>query len=128
MNANPTEDGYLLRLRREVEQEIHSYVYEVPDDAIGDRMTDMAVADGLARMRGSLVDPYWVEVEVRDTFDQIGMSVPPHRKCAVVADDGKGMVLMFDPVEGSFVLAQRGAKGLSTFGVRGDAVGCFLAR
>jgi hypothetical protein len=128
MDSNPTEDGYLLRLRREVEQEIRNYVYGVPDDAIGNRMTDTAVADGLAQMRASLVDPYWVVVEVRDTFDQIVTSAPAHRKCAAVADDGKGMVLLFDPVEQSFVLAQRGATRLSTFGVRGDAVGCFLSR
>ena len=79
-------------------------------------------------MRGSLIDPYWVEVELRDTFEQIKMSDSERRKCAAVADDGKGMLLLFDPVEQSFVLAQRGVTGLSTFGVRGDAVGCFLAR
>ncbi len=128
MTSNPTEHGYLLTLRREVEQEINNYVYEVPDDAIGNRMTETAVADALAQMRGSLIDPYWVDVELRDTFTQIVTSGPAHRKCAAVADDGKGMVLLFDPIEKSFVLAQRGATGLLTFGVRGDAVGCFLSR
>ena len=52
MNANPTEDGYLLRLRREVEQEIHSYVYEVPDDAIGDRMTTWRLQMALRECEG----------------------------------------------------------------------------
>jgi len=52
----------------------------------------------------------------------------PRRKCAAIADDGKGMLLLFDPTEDSFVLAESGSKGLTTFGVRGDAVGCFLAR
>ena len=54
-------------------------------------MTDTVVAHGVAEMRASLLDPCWVVVEVRDTFNQIGMGAPVHRKCAVVADDGEGM-------------------------------------
>jgi hypothetical protein len=56
------------------------------------------------------------------------MTVAPRRKCVVVADDAKGTLLLFDPVEESFVLAERGGAGLTTFGARGDAVGCFRAR
>jgi hypothetical protein len=56
------------------------------------------------------------------------MTTGPRRKCAAVAEDGKGVLLLFDPAENSFVLAERGSTGLTTFGVRGDAVGCFLAR
>ena len=128
MNFDYTDDAYLLRLRRGVETEMRDYVYELPDNAIGNPMADTAVAEGLAQLRASLVNPYWVEVELRDTFDQVGMDVPILRKCAVVADDGKGIVLLFDPVAGEFVLAQPGATRLQTVGVRGDAVGCFLSR
>jgi hypothetical protein len=128
MNSDPTEREYLLQLRRKVEEDIRSYVYVFPDEAIGNRWTDAKVADGLAQMRTSLIDPYWAVVELRDTFDQVRMSNSDHRKCAAVADDGKGMVLLFDPVEESFVLAQRTATGLTTIGIRGDSVGCFLAR
>jgi hypothetical protein len=129
MDVDYTDDEYLLRLQRRVETEIRDYVYEFPDTGmIGNRMPDAWVAEGLAQMRTSLVNPYWVEVEVRDTIDQIEMDVPISRKSAVVADDGKGTVLLFDPVAGEFMLAQPGAKRLETFGVRGDAVGCFLAR
>jgi hypothetical protein len=128
MDVDYTDDEYLLRLRRGVETEIGDYVYEFPDNGmIGNRMPDARVEAGLAQMRTSLVNPYWVEVEVRDTLNQIGMDPPIVRKCAVVADDGRGTVLLFDPVEGGFVLAQPGAKRLGTIGVRGDAVGCFLA-
>ena len=128
MNSDATEDEYLLQLRRKVEEDIRSYVYVFPDNAIGNRWPDAKVADGLAQMRASLIDPYWAVVELRDTFDQLRMSNSDHRKCAAVADDRKGIILLFYPIEESFVLAQRSATGLTTFGVRGDSVGCFLAR
>jgi len=128
MDSNVSEREYLSGLRREVERNIDTYVYRVPEGAVGNPMSDAAIADGLAQMRALVVDPYWVEVEVRDTFEQITMTDPPRRACAVVADDGGGILLLYDPVEKSFVLAKREDSGLSTFGVRGDAVGCFLAR
>ena len=128
MDTEPTEVEYLSNLRQRVEKEIETYVYECPDEAIGNPWTDEAVQNGLCQFRASLVQPYWTEVEIRDTFDQVGMPVAPQRKCVVVADDGKGMLLLFDPVENSFTLAERHGAGLTTFGVRGDAVGCFLAR
>jgi len=72
---------------------------------IGNRWPDAKVADNLDQMRASLIDPYWAVVELRDTLDQVRMSNSDHRRCAAVADDGKGMVPLFDPVEESFVLA-----------------------
>lgn len=128
MKPNFSKREYLSGLRQKVERKIDAYVYKVPEDAIGNPMTDAAIAGGLAQMRASLVDPYWMEVEVRDTFEQCAMSNPPRRNCAVVADDGKGILLVYDPVDELFALAKRGGTGLATFGVRGDAVGCFLAR
>ena len=127
MNTEPKEVD-LSRLRQRVEKEIETYVYDFPDNAIGNPWTDAAIQRGLAKFRASLVEPYWTEVEIRDTFEQVGMIEGPRRKCAAVADDGKGMFLLFDPTEDSFVLAERQSTGLTTFGVRGDAVGCFLAR
>jgi hypothetical protein len=127
MDTEPKEVD-LARLRQHVETELETYVYDFPDTAIGNPWTDAAVQQGLAKFRASLVEPYWTEVEIRDTFEQVGTIEGPRRKCAAVADDGKGMLLLFDPTEDSFVLAERGSTGLTTFGVRGDAVGCFLAR
>jgi hypothetical protein len=127
MNTEPKKVD-LSRLRQQVENEIETYVYDFPDNAIGNPWTDAAVQQGLAQFRASLIEPYWAEVEIRDTFEQIGMIEAPRRTCAAVADDGKGVLLMFDPAVDSFVLAERGKTGLTTFGVRGDAVGCFLAR
>ena len=77
-------------------------------------------------MKSCLVDPYWLEVEIRDTFDQIGMQFAPRRNCVVVADSNDGYLLLFDPDENNFVLAQLIGRQTVTIGVRGDAVGCFL--
>ena len=118
----------LSYLRQSLEKQIDEYVYVFPDWATGNPIPPERIAAGLAEMRASLIDPYWVDVEIRDTFEQCGMSSGPRRRCVVVADDRKGMWLLFDPPEQSFVLARRTDTGLVTFNVRGDAVGCFLAR
>jgi hypothetical protein len=128
-HMNSTNDSQSLSyLRLSVERQIDEYVYVLPDCAIGGPIPPERIAAGLAEMRASLIDPYWVDVEIRDTFEQCGMSSGPRRRCVAVADDRKGMRLLFDPAEQSFVLAQRTDTGLVTFNVRGDAVGCFLAR
>jgi hypothetical protein len=57
-------------------------------------------------METALVSPYWIDAEVRDTFEQTKMTEGPRRRCAVVADDGQGTLLLFDPVTNAFVLAQ----------------------
>lgn len=47
--------------------------------------------------------------------------------CVTMAED-EGYVLVFDPVDGQYHLAWRGEYGLGTRRVRGDGVGCFIAR
>jgi hypothetical protein len=79
-------------------------------------------------MRSALVAPYWTEVDIRDTFEQVSSDVSPCRSCAVVADNGHGTLLLFDPTGNDFLLAVRSGDGLRSIGVRGDAVGCFMAR
>ena len=128
MNVEPIEAEYLTRLKQRAENEIETYTYDFPDNAIGKPWSDAAIKDALARFRASLIEPYWVDVEIRDTFEQVRMAAAPRRRCAAVADDGNGVLLLFDPLENSFVLAEHETTGLATFGVRGDAVGCFLAR
>jgi hypothetical protein len=39
-----------------------------------------------------------------------------------------GYVLIFDPIFEEYHLAFRSADGLGTWGIRGDGVGCFIAR
>ncbi len=79
-------------------------------------------------MRAALVAPYWADVELRDTHEQIAAAPAMSRRCVVVADDLKGTVLTFDPIENEFLLAVRREDVLLSIGVRGDAVGCFMAR
>jgi hypothetical protein len=68
-----------------------------------------------------------VDIQLRDTFEQVTHEKAAVRRCAVVADDGNGTLLAFDPDDEEFVLIQMGKESLESFGVRGDAVGCFLA-
>src|SRR5690348_6095093 len=105
MSQTSHDAGFLLRLRDQVKRELNTYVYKVPDDAIGQPMSAAIISQGLAEMRESLVEPFWSDVEIRDTFEQVGMQDAPKRRCAVVADDRKGMVLVYDPSENNFVLA-----------------------
>jgi hypothetical protein len=122
----PTTHDFLPALRRRVEAALESYVYDFPRDSIGNPMREAGMIKELEAMQTALVEPYWVEVEIRDTFQQID-TVAPKRTCAVVAEDGE-MLLLFDTVSDEYVLAQRTPSGILTFGVRGDAVGCFMAR
>ena len=128
MTTEIPENIDLSWLRETVRRDLDEYVYEVPEGSMGNPKSVPDIADELSQMWAALIEPYWTMVEVRDTFEQIGAQEPLKRRCAAVADDGKGIVLLFDPHDESFVLAQRTVSGLATFGVRGDAVGCFLSR
>jgi len=58
MNTGPKEVD-LSRLRQRVEKEIEMYVYDFPDNAIGNPWTDAAIQRGLSKFRASLIEPYW---------------------------------------------------------------------
>jgi hypothetical protein len=79
-------------------------------------------------MESALVPPYWTNVGLRDTHGQIAAKPELSRRCAIVADDRNGTLLVFDPVENEFMLAVRHHDELLKIGVRGDAVDCFMAR
>ena len=117
----------LAELRRQVEAEIDGYVYDVPSSAVGSPWSREKVEDQLNEFRASLVDPKWEQVVIRDTPDQMRAEAPPIRHCILVANDSKGHKLYYDPAQTDFVLAYD-ASPPETFGVRGDAVGCFMAR
>ena len=115
-------------LRRRIEQEIASYVHQSHPAAQGTPLPEEWVARQLAEMRNALVDPVLRVVEIRDSVAQLRGEVPPIvRECFMVADDREGNELYFDPTSNDFVLAYSGSPP-STFNVRGDAVGCFMAR
>ncbi|MCK1383019.1 hypothetical protein [Bradyrhizobium sp. 21] len=111
----------LFKLRQTVEHEIDEYVYHVPEGAYGNSWSHEKVERELRTFREALVDPYWIEVIDDDK----------KRKCCVaVADDKKSYLLVFDPEAQTFMLVMKSklSSDLTSFGVDGDAVGCFLSR
>ena len=111
----------LKELERYVVNELDNYQYEVSDDALGNPQSDEWVRGQLAELRDALVKPQWRDVELRDRPRDSGS-----RQCVLVADDGDTYQVYYDPVEREFVLAVHDPP--ETIGVRGDVVGCFMAR
>jgi hypothetical protein len=125
---DPTETDLFARLRREVELQISGYRHKVSARPVGTPFSLEEINQHLSLMRRCLVDPRWEEVEIRDSFEQIQANAGLMRKCVTIAEDNHGYVLMFDPIDKSYLLAYRNGSRLGTFGVRGDAVESFLAR
>lgn len=118
----------LETLRRDVENAIENYRGDATAGTLGTPWAKDRVEAELTAMRAALVAPYWADVELRDTHENIAANVAPSRRCAVVADDRTQSFLAFDPIENESLLAVRHKEGLLSIGVRGDAVGCFMAR
>jgi hypothetical protein len=129
--ATPEPDAadkaFFQRLRREMERQISGYVYQVPAGAIGTPLPSDEIRALLDAMRLCLVEPRWEEVHICNTPEEIRTGVGVRRICVTMAED-ESYVLVFDPVDEEYHLAWRSKSGLGTWGVRGDAVGCFLAR
>ena len=118
----------LIALRTAIESEIENYVYDVHPEAIGQPLPQEWVDAQLAEVRAALVPPIWRDIKIKDSYEQaMGIAECEIRPCVLVADDREGYELYFDPVQGNFVLAHSGNPPV-TFNVRGDAVGCFMAR
>ena len=121
---------FFARLRREVESQIAEYVYdsEAPVGCVGTRLSEKDIEDDLAMMRLCLVDPRWEDVEIGDA----NINSSTRHQCVVLAEDiseyGEGYALVFDPLDNAFALAYRQRGVLGIFGIRGNAVDCFLAR
>jgi hypothetical protein len=130
-DADPKPDSadkdFFQRLQRETERQISVYVYHVPAGAIGTPLPADDIRDSLNKMRLRLIEPRWEEVHICNTPEEIRTGEGVSRTCVTMAED-EGYVLVFDPVEEEYHLAWRSEYGLGTWGVRGDAVGCFLAR
>jgi hypothetical protein len=118
----------LRKLHRSATDEIDRYVYEYPPGVVGYAWSAEKVSQHLAEMRAALIDPYWADVVRRDTPEQMKSLVPPVERCVVVADDRQRYVLMFDPGAKTYLLAEKREGRLESFGIVGDAVGCFMAR
>ena len=115
-------------LRARVQREVASFVYSVPNRAIGNPMSSDDVKRHVDELRASLVSPYVARIVLRDSADQIIANPPITMECPIVADDGTHLVFYDDSME-DFGLAQRDlGDNLETIGVRGDVVGVFMAR
>lgn len=121
------EKDFLQRLRRDVERQISAYVYQLPAGALGTPLKPEEIRSGLDEMRRCLVEPRWEEVVICNTPEEIRTANGVSRKCVTMAED-EGYALVFDPLEKEYHLAWRSERGLGTWGIRGDAIGCFLAR
>lgn len=117
----------IASLRSFVEKEIDRYVYRVPEGALGTPMPQEWVRTQLTEFRRALVEPRWQTVLLKDTPDQWNANPPIERQCVLIADDKNGYHLYYDPEQNDFVLAYA-HEPPTTFNVRGDAVGCFMAR
>jgi hypothetical protein len=111
-------------LERDVLEQVESYRYEVLDSALGNPMPQDWVLQQLAQLRAALVKPEWRLVTNKD-MPQAG-ETPEVRQCALVAHDPDGVELYYDPIDEEFVLACGDPP--ETFGIRGDVVGCYMAR
>jgi hypothetical protein len=116
----------LSSLKKRVEEALNTYVYSVPPGALGTPWSSSRVEESLSLMRRSLVEPYVVEVTMEQPF--MGPGIHEIRRCAVVADANDGYLLVFDAATNEFLLAQSFNDSIHSIGVRGDAVGCFMAR
>jgi hypothetical protein len=106
MDSNGTQ-GELNELQQLVRAEIDAYVYEAPRGAVGSPWSVEKVLAGLEDMRSAVVPPYWTEVEIRDTFERCGGEARLLQRCAVVADNQVGTLLLWDPKGREFLLAER---------------------
>jgi len=131
LKSNPEPDAadkdFFCQLRHKVELQISEYVYEVPTGAIGTRLSPDQIRADLELMRLCLIEPRWEEVNICTTPEEIRTGIGSTRPCVTMAEDA-GHVLVFDLASNEFYLAWRSELGLGTWGIRGDAVGCFIAR
>ena len=116
-------------LRQFCENELDSYVYDVPDSGVGRPWPKEKVIDQLSQIKSAIVEPYMEKMELRDTFEQFGSKEPEYAQLWVVADDNDGYKVFYDPATREFGLAVYAKDDIpQTIGVRGDFVGTFMAR
>jgi hypothetical protein len=127
LEPDAADKDFFQRLRRELDHQISGFVYEVPAGAIGSPLPADEIRAYLNSMRLCLVEPRWEEVNICNTREESWTGVGVRRMCVTMAED-EGYVLVFDPVDEQYHLAWRSEDGLGTWGVRGDGVGCFIAR
>jgi len=116
-------------LQKFCENELESYIYDVSAPTIGNAWSKEKVDAQLKQLKIAIVEPYLEEMELRDSYEQLGMKEPEYEQLWVVADDNNGYKVFYDPLAEEFGLAEYAEKQMpTTMGVRGDFVGTFMAR
>jgi hypothetical protein len=112
----------LIEIQQRVSVEIDNYIYEYPPSMVGDPWPAEKVEALLRSFRSALIDPYWVDALLPSAANQ------RVTRCAIVAGHGDDYLVAFDPTTNEFFLAVRTDNGVTSIGVYGDAVGCWMAR
>lgn len=117
----------LLMLIRDT---LASYHYEPPPpgSTIGVPWTPDKVYGYVEKLSGALVEPYVQRFELRETYEQVGLSQPTYADFWVIAKGDGGYLEWYDPTTGEFGLGiQQGSEIPVSIGVRGDLVGVYCA-
>jgi hypothetical protein len=123
--TSENESNLLEKIKLAVEDELRNYKYPVSKFAIGTPWSDDKVNDELERMRIALVEPYWADVIFPDKLDHFKEGTT--RRCVAIADNRNGYLVLYDPEDENYLLAHSTNGPLMTWGLTGDAVGCFLS-
>jgi hypothetical protein len=108
--------------------QLEGYHYDPPPGLKGNPFSPHKVRQYLARMRQALIPPYRQRFELRETYEQVGQLSPAIAEYWVVAKGKSGYLEWYDPQTGDFGLGISTGDGLPvSIGVRGDAVGVFMA-
>lgn len=121
----------LIELVSRVRQEIDHYDYQSlfadAENLVGGPLSQSEIVSKLKSFREALVDPYWIEFQRKDTFEDVGSDPSTVERAVIITDDGNGYFLAYDPGRLEFMLIDRSTNGFQSIGVMGDAVGCYLA-
>lgn len=118
-------------LRQKVQAELNNYKTPEPHpETVGLPLPPSWFSGRLAEMRAALVMPH--ASKIRDCVEGTGELVIVD--VAIVADDGQGTIVAYDPAADTYVLATNYPDPDTTrdvnivaCGIRGTAVDCFLS-
>ena len=118
-------EAYEIARRVAAEIEEYEVSLEPAPGQLGSQLPPEWFEAGLADMRAALVAPYPLEALDYD----VSPGAVVTRSVWIVAGDTGGILLAYDPTpEGDYVLLWPSNSSHAVSNIRGDAVGCFLAR
>ena len=120
-------DVLLALIRKEIDEYDYQALVADRTDLVGVPFPEEKVDAGLASFRAALVSPYWLDIDRRDTYDEMRTEKAVVERCLVVTDDRDGYLLAYQPQTREFLLVDFVGGRHVSIGVRGDPVGCYLA-